>query len=44
MAEIPEEELATAPEWISSMRPSLLRRLVRLASQSGLARLLDRFG
>jgi DNA-binding transcriptional regulator GbsR (MarR family) len=44
LAEIPEEELATAAVRISSMRPSLLRRLVRLASNPGLARLLDRFG
>ena len=44
LAEVPGEELATAAGSVSRMRPAVLRRLLRLASQPGVARLLDRLG
>ncbi|HEX2626512.1 MAG TPA: hypothetical protein VHL56_06370 [Candidatus Limnocylindrales bacterium] len=44
LAEIPEGELVAAAEKVAGMRPTVLRRLVRLAAQPGIARLLDRFG
>jgi hypothetical protein len=37
---IPVDELAQAANSLSRMRPSLMRRLAKLASQPGLARLL----
>jgi DNA-binding transcriptional regulator GbsR (MarR family) len=42
LAAIPEEELANAARAFVRMRPSLLRRLLRLAGQPGLARILSR--
>jgi DNA-binding transcriptional regulator GbsR (MarR family) len=40
LAAIPEEDLASAAVSLGRMRPALLRRLLRLASQPGLARIL----
>jgi DNA-binding transcriptional regulator GbsR (MarR family) len=44
LAEIPENELVAAANKVAGMRPSVLRRLLRLAAQPGVARLLDRLG
>jgi len=44
LSEVPGEELAAAAGSVSRMRPSVLRRLLRLASQPGVARVLDRLG
>jgi DNA-binding transcriptional regulator GbsR (MarR family) len=44
LAAVPSEELATAATRVATMRPAVLRRLLRLAGQPGVARLLDRFG
>jgi DNA-binding transcriptional regulator GbsR (MarR family) len=44
LAEIPEAELVAAADKVAGMRPSVLRRLLRLAAQPGVARLLDRLG
>lgn len=41
-AAVPEEELAAAAERLAAMRPEVLRRLLRLAGQPGVARLLNR--
>lgn len=41
---VPEDELAVAARRVASMRPTILRRLLRLAGQPGVARLLDRLG
>lgn len=40
LAAMPKNELATAATSLARMRPSLLRRLLKLAAQPGLARLL----
>jgi len=42
LAGVPEGELAKAATTVATMRPQLLRRLVRLAGQPGLARVLGR--
>lgn len=44
LAEIPQDELVAAADKVAGMRPSVLRRLLRLAAQPGVARLLDRLG
>lgn len=44
LAEIPEDELVSAAHKVADMRPPVLRRLLRLAAQPGVARLLDRLG
>lgn len=44
LAEIPEDELAAAARRVARMRPSVLRRLLQLAAQPGVGRLLDRLG
>lgn len=41
---VPEDELAAAADRVAAMRPGILRRLLRLAAQPGVARLLDRLG
>lgn len=43
-AAVPEDDLAKAAERVASMRSPLLRRLLRLAGQPGIGRLLDRIG
>ncbi len=43
-ADIPEDELVAAADKVAGMRPTVLRRLLRLAAQPGVARLLDRLG
>ena len=44
LAEVPGEELAAATGSVARMRPTVLRRLLRLASQPGVARVLERLG
>ena len=44
LTEIPVDDLAEAADRMSTMRPALVRRLLHLAGQPGIARLLDRFG
>lgn len=44
LADVPEGELVTAAGRVAAMRPTALRRLLRLAAQPGIARLLDRLG
>jgi hypothetical protein len=44
LAEVPVDELAAAAGSVARMRPSILRRLLRLASQPGVARVLERLG
>ncbi len=44
LAAVPEDDLAVAARRMASMRPSALRRLLQLAGQPGVTRLLDRFG
>ncbi len=44
LAAVPADELALAARRVASMRPQVLRRLLRLAGQPGVARLLDRLG
>jgi DNA-binding transcriptional regulator GbsR (MarR family) len=44
LAEVPEDELVAAAGRVAGMRPAVLRRLLRLAAQPGVARLLDRLG
>jgi DNA-binding transcriptional regulator GbsR (MarR family) len=44
LAEVPEDELVAAAGRVAGMRPVVLRRLLRLAAQPGVARLLDRLG
>lgn len=41
---VPEQDLAVAARRIATMRPAVLQRLLRLAGQPGVARLLDRLG
>jgi hypothetical protein len=38
----PEDELVAAADKVAGMRPTVLRRLLRLAARPGVARLLDR--
>jgi DNA-binding transcriptional regulator GbsR (MarR family) len=42
LAALPEDDLVDAGRRVGSMKPGVLRRLVRLASQPGIARMLDR--
>ncbi|HYO43963.1 MAG TPA: hypothetical protein VES19_12260 [Candidatus Limnocylindrales bacterium] len=44
LAEVPEDEPVAAAGKVAGMRPAVLRRLLRLAAQPGVARLLDRLG
>ena len=44
LSEVPGEELAAAAGSVARMRPSVLRRLLRLAAQPGVARVLERLG
>jgi DNA-binding transcriptional regulator GbsR (MarR family) len=44
LAEVPEDELVAAAGRVAGMRPAVLRRLLHLAAQPGVARLLDRLG
>jgi hypothetical protein len=41
---VPQEDLVKAAKTIAGMRPSLLRRLIGLAGQPGLVRILSRLG
>ncbi len=44
LAEVPVDELAASATAVARMRPSILRRLLRLAAQPGVARVLERLG
>jgi DNA-binding transcriptional regulator GbsR (MarR family) len=44
LSEVPGEELAAAAGSVSRMKPAVLRRLLRLAAQPGVARMLERLG
>jgi DNA-binding transcriptional regulator GbsR (MarR family) len=44
LGEVPGEELAAAAGSVARMRPAVLRRLLRLAAQPGVARVLERLG
>ena len=44
LGEVPGEELAAAAGSVARMRPSVLRGLLRLAAQPGVARVLERLG
>lgn len=44
LAAVPSDELVTGAQRVATMRPEVLRRLLRLAAQPGVARLLDRLG
>jgi DNA-binding transcriptional regulator GbsR (MarR family) len=44
LAEVPDDELAAAADRVARLRPVVLRRLLRLAVQPGVSRLLDRLG
>jgi DNA-binding transcriptional regulator GbsR (MarR family) len=44
LAEVPGDELAAAAGSVARMRPAVLRRLLRLASQPGVSRVLERLG
>jgi DNA-binding transcriptional regulator GbsR (MarR family) len=44
LSEVPGDELAAAAGSVARMRPAVLRRLLRLAAQPGVARVLERLG
>lgn len=44
LATVPEGELATAAASVARLRPGVVRRLLRLASQPGVGRILERLG
>lgn len=44
LAAVPEDELVAGATRVATMRPEVLRRLLRLAAQPGVAKLLDRLG